>query len=499
MTITVSDAFWLQLPNEDSLPTQPRPYINHSVQFKTPTTAEKRWQALENAGHNVFYFPSELVSGCDMLSDSGTSTMTAEQWAVLHIGDEAYGSNHGYFALMSQVCETFGEGFAQEASFKVPNAFLFHQGRPAEDALFGALGKLGKKLIIPSNGHFDTTQANIESNRIEARNLFSPKLHDEKEMLFKGDMDVVRLSALLEKSASRVPVIFLTVTNNTGGGQPVSLANIKEVAALARQYDIPLLFDACRFAENAWFIKRHEKGYRNKPILDIVHEMFTYADGFTISFKKDGLANMGGGLFLKRDGHFIEKYPELLDEIMNLQIIKEGHPTYGGLSGRDIMTIVEGLRTVTQECYLDVRIGQVQAFGAAMQAAGLPVLTPIGGHGVYLDMTKFFEGTDHTREDFGGIAFTALLLAQYGHRACELGDFAFGHVNPKTGKEVPHEVNFVRFAIPRLRYEQQDLQSVVDAVKVLHDNRHLIPKVRVVHGQQLSLRHFKARFELSDS
>jgi tryptophanase len=162
------------------------------------------------------------------------------------------------------------------------------------------------------------------------------------------------------------------------------------------------------------------------------------------------------------------------------------------------MTIVEGLRTITQECYLDARIGQVQAFGAAMEAAGLPVLTPTGGHGVYLDMTKFFEGTDHTREDFGGIAFTALLLAQYGHRACELGDFAFGHTNPKTGKEVPHEVNFVRFAIPRLRYEQQDLQSVVDAVKALYDNRHLIPKVKVVHGQELPLRHFKARFELSE-
>lgn len=485
-----------KLPVETALASRPRPYINHSVQFKKQVTAEERLAAMEAAGYNVFYFPSELITGCDLLSDSGTSTMTAEQWSMLHVGDESYGSNRGYFMLMEQVGQIFGEGFKQEAAFTSPNAFLFHQGRPAEDALFGALGGLGKDLIIPSNGHFDTTQANIENNHIEALNLFSPKLHDDTETYFKGDMDVARLRELLKKSAERVPVIFLTVTNNTGGGQPVSMANIKKVSSVAHEFSIPLMLDACRFAENAWFIKRHEKGYDNKTITEIVREMFAEADGFTISFKKDGLANMGGGLFLKKDGLFVEKYPELLDALMNLQIIKEAHPTYGGMSGRDIMTVVEGLKTITQEAYLDARIGQVQAFGAAMQVAGLPVLIPTGGHGVYLNMEKFFEGTDMRPEDFGGIAFTALLLGLYGHRACELGDFAFGHTDAKTGKEVQHEVNFVRFAIPRLRYEQQDLQSVVDAVKALYDNRHLIPKVEVIHGRDLPLRHFKARFKL---
>lgn len=485
-----------ELPAEHDLTTQPRPYINHSVQFKQPVTVEQRLQALERAGNNVFYFPADYITGCDMLSDSGTTTMTAEQWAALHLGDESYGSNRGYFALMEQIAQVFGAEFAQDSTAGSPNAFLFHQGRPAEDALFGAISKLGKRLIIPSNGHFDTTQANIEANNIEALNLFSPKLHNDQEPLFKGDMDTTRLRKLLEKSAERVPVIFLTITNNTGGGQPVSMANIQEVAAIAKEYSIPLMIDACRFAENAWFIKQHEKGYGDKTISAIIHEIFTYADGFTISFKKDGLANMGGGLFLRKDGRFVEKYPELLDALMNLQIIKEAHPTYGGISGRDIMTIVEGLKTVTQEAYLGARIGQVREFGEAMHAAGLPVLLPTGGHGVYLDMEKFFEGTDMKPEDFGGISFTALLLGLYGHRACELGNFAFGHFDQKTGKEVPHEVNFVRFAIPRLRYEQQDLQSVVDAVKALHDNRHLIPKVKVLHGRDLPLRHFKARFEL---
>lgn len=494
--MSVGHEFLQILPEEAALAAQPRPYINHSVQFKEQVTAEQRLEILEGKGYNVFSFPANMITGCDLLSDSGTSTMTARQWGALMLGDESYGSNTGYTLLMDQVGEVFGEGFKQEPDAESPNAFLFHQGRAAEDALFGAIGGLGEGMIIPSNGHFDTTQANIEANRIEARNLFSPKLHSETETQFKGDMDTERLRKLLEQSSERVPAVFLTITNNTGGGQPVSMSNIKEVAAIAREFSTPLMIDACRFAENAWFIKQHEEGYADKSIPEIVREVFEEADGFTISFKKDGLSNMGGGLFLKKDGQFVQQYPELPDALLNQQIIKEGHPTYGGMSGRDIMTVVEGLKTVTQEAYLGARIGQVQEFGQAMHDEGLPVLMPTGGHGVYLDMNKFFEGTDMRREDFGGIAFTGLLLAVYGHRACELGDFAFGHPDAETGKEVPNEVNFVRFAIPRLRYEQQDLQAVVGAVKALHENRHLIPKVEVVHGRELALRHFKARFKL---
>lgn len=483
------------LPQESALHVQPRAYFNHSVQFKSPWTTENRMQAMEDAGLNVFFFPAEMITGCDMLSDSGTTTMTNQQWAALHLGDESYGSNAGYFLLMNQIATVFGESFAQPKNFTTPNAFLFHQGRAAEHALFNTVSTLGSGQVIPSNGHFDTTLANIEANGMQALHLFSPKLSSSDTQDFKGDIDTNKLRNLLESSADKVPMIFLTITNNTGGGQPVSMQNIKEVHDISREFNIPLFFDACRFAENAWFIKYHETGFEQQSITQIINQMFSYVDGFTISFKKDGLANMGGGVFLKQDGMFVEKYPHLADELMNVQIIKEAHPTYGGLSGRDIMALVEGLKTVVTDEYLSARISQVQQFGQEMEQAGLPVLTPVGGHALYLDMDKFFEGTNMQPGDFGGISFTALLLALYGHRACELGNFAFGHTDETSGQEVPHEMNFVRFAVPRLRYEKQDLTSVIQAVKALYDNRQAIPKIKVTHGKHLPLRHFKARFE----
>lgn len=485
-----------KLPKEEELKTKPRPFFNHSVEFKFPFNADERAEMLEQVGLNVFFFPAEMIGGCDFLSDSGTTTMTNEQWAALHMGDESYGSNRGYFKLMKQIRETFGEGFFNEPSKGRPNAFIFHQGRSSEDALFRLMGTLGDHLIIPSNGHFDTTHANIEANHIEALNLFSKDLKDpESTSHFKGNIDIERLKKLLEEKADHIPVIYTTITNNTGGGQPVSLENMKQAAELAKHYDTPYFLDVCRFAENAWFIQKYEEGYATKSIQEIVHEIFELADGFTISFKKDGLSNMGGGLFIKDDGLFAKKHPQLLDELMNYQIIKEGHPTYGGLSGRDIMALAIGLKIVTKDEYLDYRITQVKEFGESMKAKGLPVLSPYGGHAVYLDMNKFFEGTKMQPGDFGGISFTALLLSAYGHRACELGYFAFGAYDEETKKETFPEVNFVRFAIPRLRYEEKDLEAAAEAVKALHDNRDLIPPVDVTHGKELPLRHFKARFQ----
>ncbi|MBI4975304.1 tryptophanase, partial [Candidatus Peregrinibacteria bacterium] len=291
-------------------------------------------------------------------------------------------------------------------------------------------------MIIPSNGHFDTTQANIEANGMEALNLFSKYLKDEKSnSYFKGDMDTESLKKLLDEKHEKIPLVYLTITNNTGGGQPVSLKNIQEISDMAHGYGIPFFLDACRFAENAWFIKKHETGYENMPIEKIVKKVFMFADGFTISFKKDGLSNMGGGLFIKEDGLFAKKHPEFLDELMNYQILKEGHPTYGGLSGRDIMALAVGLKFVTKQEYLDARINQIKSFGEGMKMAGLSILTPAGGHAIYLDMNKFFEGTSLKKEDFGGVSFTILLLAIYGHRACELGDFAFGSYNEETKEE----------------------------------------------------------------
>lgn len=488
-----------KFPEEKDMAARSRPYVNHSVEFKNIFSPEERAEMLDIVGLNVFFFPSEMITGCDLLSDSGTTAMTNEQWAALHLGDEAYGSNRGYFLLMEQIRETFGEEFFNDPNSGKPNAFIFHQGRPGEDALFTMVGKLGTGLIIPSNGHFDTTRANIKRNKIQPLNLFSPELLDESsESRFKGNMDVPGLEKLLEKSKDKIPLVYLTITNNTGGGQPVSMENIRTVSELSHENDIPLFFDACRFVENAWFIKQYEEGYINKNINDIIKEMFSCVDGFTISFKKDGLSNMGGGLFLKDDGLFVNKYPEIPDAIMGHQIIKEGHPTYGGLSGRDIMAISVGLKTVTKEEYLTYRINQVKEFGQNLHKQGLPVITPIGGHAVYLDVNKFFIDTEMKPEDFGGIAFTAVLLAAYGHRAVELGYFAFGSYDKKTNKETLPEVNLVRFAVPRLRYEAQDLDSVVESVKNLYDNRDKIPPVRVTYGRDLPLRHFKARFQFKD-
>ncbi|MBD3363495.1 tryptophanase [Candidatus Dojkabacteria bacterium] len=486
-----------KLPSEDSLHTLPRPYFNHSVEFKERNSAEKRLEVLKEVGYNVFFFPAGMITGCDFLSDSGTTTMTNKQWAALHLGDESYGSNKGYFLLMEKIREVFGNEFFNEPALGKPNAFIFHQGRPCEDALFSMLGKTGKKLIIPSNGHFDTTEANIHANKIKPLNLFSEEFKsDDSESHFKGNMNIKKLKDLLKKSKNNIPLIYITITNNTGGGQPVSMENIKQVSSIAKDHKIPLFFDACRFAENAWFIKKFEKGYKSKSISKIVKEMFSYVDGFTISFKKDGLVNMGGGLFLRAGGLFIKNYPEIPDALMNHQIIKEGHPTYGGLSGRDIMTLVTGLGTIIQQKYLDHRIRQVRELGEKLVDFGIPMVTPFGGHAVYMDVNKFFEGTNMKPNDFGGISFTAALLGLYGHRACELGYFAFGQYDPKTKKEKHPEVNFVRFAVPRLRYERQDLESTAEAVKNLYENRELLPKVKVAYGRDLPLRHFKARFEL---
>jgi tryptophanase len=483
------------LPGEKELLCRIKPYSNHSVEFKSSFGAKERIKNLIEVGFNVFSFPSEMVSGCDLLSDSGTTAMTNEQWAALFLGDEAYGSNRGYYLLGEQIREIFGERFFNLSASAEQNAFIFHQGRAAENALFGALSSLGSGLMIPGNGHFDTTQANAEINGIEPLNLFSPELNNKDSVYrFKGNMDVQKLGELLKKNSEKIPLIFLTITNNTAGGQPVSLENIIGVSHLARRYGIPLFFDACRFAENAWFIKHYEKCFKGKSVKAIVKEMFSYIDGFTISFKKDGLANMGGGLFLKEGGLFLKRFPFIRDTLTNHQIITEGHPTYGGMSGRDIMALVAGLKIALKEEYLSHRINQVREFGENMVSKNLPVLKPIGGHAVYLDMDEFFKDTIMKPENFGGVSFVVMLLAAYGHRACELGNFAFGHRDKKSGKEIFPEMNFVRFAVPRLKYGKEDLDAAAEAVKILYEQRNKIPAIKVVYGADLLLRNFKARF-----
>jgi tryptophanase len=461
-------------------PHNPRAYVNSTIRFHHEFTLKQRLAAAEKAGWNVFQFPSEMLRGGDLLSDSGTTTMTVEQTAAMFLGDEAYGSNYGYFKLLETFEQVWG---VSEKDFEI---YLFHQCRAAEHALFTQIGKMGEGLKIPSNGHFDTTMANIEANGIKAIDYFSKELQEDGYAPFKGNMDVEKLEKLLKEEAKNVPLVYLTITNNSGGGQPVSMENIKAVKKLCDRHGKSLFLDVCRFAENTWFVKNRENGYQKKPIADIVKELFSLCDGFTISLKKDGLANMGGALVIKKKGHIARQNPAMLNAIRDHQILTEGHPTYGGLSGHDIMTIAEGLKTVVTEQYLDSRIGQVQAFGDYLRQNNVPVLWPFGGHAIYIDGDKFFEGTKLKRGDFGGVALTGLLLLK-GVRLCELGAFSFGEDFP---------TNFIRAAVPRNKYEIQDLYYVADCIKALHDRRHEIPRAVPVYGKELTLRHFKARFEL---
>lgn len=467
----------------------PRAYVNSLVRFHHLFTEKERLAAAKKAGWNVFQFPSEMLLGGDLLSDSGTTTLTSEQAAAMFLGDEAYGSNYGYFKLLKAFEATFG--IPQEDS----EVYLFHQGRAAEHALFTQVGRWGHDQIIPSNGHFDTTRANIECNGITALDLFTPNLKKTDDHPFKGNIDLISLEKLLSTQKERVPMVYVTITNNTGGGQPVSMENLKAVRALCARFKKPFFLDACRFAENAWFIQQCEKGYASKSIATIAKEIFSLCDGFTISLKKDGLSNMGGALAIRKNASFLKQHPDLFNGLRDHQILVEGHPTYGGLSGRDIMVIATGLSTIVTQDYLDSRIGLVHQFGETLKKQHVPVVTPFGGHAVYIDIDRFFKETKHAPQDFGGVALTALLLLK-GVRLCELGAFAFGCYDPKTKQETFPAYNFVRAAIPRNKYELQDLLYVADCVAELYKKRDEIPRAVPVFGRELTLRHFKARFEL---
>jgi len=459
----------------------PRPHANALVRPHQRFTLEQRLTEAIRAGWNVFQFPSKMLQGGDLLSDSGTTTLTLEQFAASILGDEAYGSNWGY----PQLVETLKETFGLEGAWKY---YIFHQGRAAEHALYSQLR--GRGTLVLSNGFFDTTRANAEANGFLAVDLC-----DTSVQAFKGNIDCARLEENLKKQSADVPFVLITITNNTGGGQPVSMANLRAAQKVADTYQTPLLLDACRFAENAWFIKHYEEGYEQHSISSIVHEMFSLCDGFVISLKKDGLANMGGALVLRTDSIFTRSHPDLLENIYDHQVLTEGHPTYGGLTGGTIMTIVEGLKYVTTDQYLDGRIGLVRDFGTYLTSLGVPILEPIGGHAVYIDIDRFFAGTRMRREDFGGISLTALLLLK-GVRLCELGAFAFGKYDSSTGRETFPPHNYVRAAVPRQKYELQDLYHVAECIQTLYDRRDELPKAIPTWGRDKTLRHFKARFAL---
>jgi tyrosine phenol-lyase len=531
----------LEAANEPSRYFRPRPYRNAAVRFRASSMAdfeERRDILVREAGLNVFLFRADKIPGCDLLSDSGTTTMTMEQWAAMLVGDEAYGSNEGYFELKAQVGATFGPAWVQKPGLPVAEGeplYIFHQGRAAENALFSVLwrelkraGVPGRKqlskslmpalkariegrvramcagaggpyqpyFVIPSNSHFDTTEGNIEDKFMVPINLpCQEHLANDESFPFRGNMDLEELENLLSSEPDRVPVVYLTVTNNTGGGQPVSMENIRRVREITRAHGVPFFFDACRFAENAWFIQQKEPGYAAKRIEAIVREMFSFVDGFHISFKKDGLGNIGGAVCIAQDGAFAARHPHFMNALTDFQIMTEGHPTYGGLAGRDLKALAEGLRTVTRQDYLNLRIKQVMRFGERLLASGVPIVQPIGGHAVYIDVDRFFDGSARD-EDLKGVAITGLLLIA-GHRFCELGLYAFGSSDGE--REIPPDprVNNVRAAVPRLMYEDRDLFAAAEAVRILHDHRDRIPGVRVEYGRNLKLRHFKSRFSFA--
>ena len=470
---------------------RPRPHVNALVRPHHLFTPKQRLEAAVKAGWNVFQFPSEMLQGGDLLSDSGTTTPTVEQFSrmILALGDTAYGTNWGYPQLVDAFRQTFGDTVMD------CEMYFFHQGRSAEHALYLHLG--GRGLVVPSNSFFDTTRANAE-----ARGILALDLPDTSNPDFGGNIDLKKLEQVLEEHEGSIPFVLMTVTNNTGGGQPVSMRNLRDVYRLATgKYNISILLDMCRFAENAWFIKHREKEFmpgglrEHDSINTIVKRMFSYCDGFTISLKKDGLANMGGALVLRQNARFLDVQPQMLENIRDHQFLTESHPTQGGISARDQLVIAEGLKRVVCEDYLAGRIGLVHDFGNYLAGLGVPVVEPFGGHAVYIDMDRFFADTEMRREDFGGISLTALLLLK-GVRLCELGAFAFGRFNSDSGAHILPERNYVRAAVPRNKYERDDLYYVADCIKELYDRRHELPKAVPVYGQEKALRHFKARFEL---
>jgi tyrosine phenol-lyase len=438
-----------------------------------PIPRREREAVLEQAGFNLFAVPAEKVY-IDLLTDSGTSAMSDDQWAGLMTGDESYAGARNFYHLEKAVQTIFG------FTHVIPT----HQGRAAERILFGAT--VDKGDIVPNNIHFDTTRANIEFREGRAVNLVSPAAYDpDSDRPFKGDMDVAGLKKLIEaKGAKRIPLVLMTVTNNSGGGQPVSLKNIKAVSQVCAHYEIPFFLDACRFAENAFFIKSREKGYAKKSILEIAQEIFSYADGATMSGKKDALVNIGGFITLDDDG--------LAEKIKNLLIISEGFITYGGLAGRDLEGMARGLAEGLNEEYLEHRISQVAYLGRLLEAAGIPVFKPFGGHAVYVLADRFLPHIPRTR--YPAWALTVALYREFGIRATEIGGVMLGQKTGTGKKEVYPELEMVRLALPRRVYTASHIQFVADALIELFKNRDKIRGLRIVRESPF-LRHFTARLE----
>ena len=445
------------------------PFRIHSVEPLAMTTLAQRRAAVRAAGFNLFQLRAQDVL-IDLLTDSGTGAMSRDQWAAIQRGDESYAGSPSYFAFRDAVRELF----------PFEHIIPTHQGRAAEKILFTVLGGPGK--VVPNNTHFDTTRANVEFTGAEALDLVVAEAYDPRsDHPFKGNMDVGALEGLLRARADDVPCVMVTVTNNSGGGQPVSLANLRAVRALCDAYGRPLFLDACRFAENAWFIHEREPGNGARDVADIVREMASLAHGMSMSAKKDPLGNIGGWLAMDDE--------ELARQCRNLLILTEGFPTYGGLAGRDLEALAQGLREAVDHDYLRYRIRSTGYLGDALQRAGIPVVTPIGGHAVYVDARALLSHLDPL--EYPGQALAVALYETGGIRSCEIGSVMFGR--RPDGSERPAAMDLVRLAIPRRTYTQSHIDYVIEVCERVAARAGELPGYRIL-SEPPTLRHFTARF-----
>lgn len=436
------------------------------------TTAEQRRARLAEAHYNVFLLDAEDVT-IDYLTDSGTGAMSDRQWAAMMLGDETYAGSRSWKRFEATVRDITG----------LRHIFPTHQGRAAERILATALLKPGH--VVPSNSHFDTTRANIEFTGAQAVDLLTDEGRNPASTHpFKGNLDIARLEALIAREgAERIPFGMITVTNNTGGGQPVSLENIRAVKAVLQKHGIPLIIDCCRFAENAYFIKKREPGQENRTLTEIAREMFSYADAATMSAKKDGLANIGGFLACNADAW--------AEPFRNLLILTEGFPTYGGLAGRDLEVVAVGLREALDEHYQEYRNATVRYLSERLEARGIPHVRPAGGHAVFLDAKAFLPHIPPS--EFPGISLVNALYLEGGIRSVELGSVMFGKRNPDTGEETPAVMELVRLAFPRRVYTQSHFDYTLEVLEAVFAGRDALRGWRI-DWQAPFLRHFTARF-----
>lgn len=469
-----SDSFRFCKENEMKKGKMPvEPYKIKSVEPLNKPKAEEREQIIQKAGLNIFNIPGDKVF-IDLLTDSGTSAMSHFQWADMMRGDESYAGSQSFYRFEKSVQQIFG--------FK--HVIPTHQGRAAERILFQAVVKKGD--FVPNNIHFDTTRANVEMKEAHPVNLVVEEAYNPMDPSpFKGNMDGNRLRRFIrEKGKNKIPLVMMTITNNSGGGQPVSLANIQEVSQICTKEGIPFFFDACRFAENVYFIKKREKGQKQRSLLDITQEMFSWAQGVTMSAKKDALVNIGGFLALQDDA--------LAQKLKNILIISEGFPTYGGLAGRDLEAISTGLKEVLEKEYLEHRIQQVHYLGSLLQQAGIPVYQPFGGHAVYILADQFLPHIP--QHQFPGWALTVALYRNFGIRAVEIGSVMFSHADPQTGRKVFPRLEMVRLAIPRRVYTASHLHYVAESLEKIYKQRDQIKGLKITYESPY-LRHFTVRME----